>query len=60
MNRSYSDWSATVVRTLIDHGVPVVEAKNIVTDNEEWFVGAFHSGESAVLTADEWFTYNEE
>ena len=59
MSRLYSDWSATVVRTLIEHGVPALEAKNIVSDNEEWFVQAFDNGESAVLTADEWFNYEE-
>lgn len=35
-------------------GVPVMEAKHIPYDNEEWFRREFDACESAAMTAVEW------
>ncbi|WP_334043579.1 hypothetical protein [Burkholderia ambifaria] len=52
--RDFDDWAAEVARELMTHGVPLLEAKHLPYDEEEWFRREFDAGESAGMTALEW------
>jgi hypothetical protein len=38
--------------------VPLLDAKHIPYDEEEWFRREFDAGESAAMTAQDWFDNN--
>lgn len=58
MARSFDDWAADVARELTNLGMPMLEAKHVPYDNEEWFRREFDAGESAALTAQDWINSN--
>ncbi|MBN3729387.1 hypothetical protein [Burkholderia sp. Tr-20390] len=53
-SRGFDDWAAEVARAFVGLGVPLLEAKHIPYDNEEWFRREFDAGESAAMTAQDW------
>ncbi|CAN7780598.1 hypothetical protein LJR296_007974 [Cupriavidus necator] len=53
--RDFDSWAKEVARELESLGVPLLEARHIPYDNEEWFRREFDAAESAELTAQEWF-----
>ncbi len=56
--RDFDTWAADVARELASIGVPLLEAKHIPYDYAEWFRREFDGGESAAMTAVEWFNNN--
>lgn len=58
MARSFDDWAADVARELTSLGMPMLEAKHVPYDNEEWFRREYGAGESAALTAQDWLNSN--
>ena len=46
-----------MARELESLGVPLLDARHIPYDNEDWFRREFDAAESAELTAQEWFNH---
>jgi hypothetical protein len=58
MSSGFDAWAAQVARELVKLGVDALEAAHIPYDEEEWFRREFDGGESASMTALEWFNNN--
>ncbi len=58
--RDWGKWVAAVERELMSLGMSMIDAKNAVSDNEDWFEREFDGGEFAEITAGEWFSNEEE
>jgi len=54
----FDSWAADVARELVSLGVPLLDAKHIPYDEEEWFRREFDAGENAAMTAQDWFANN--
>jgi hypothetical protein len=50
----FHSWAAAVSRELANLGTPLLDAKQVPYDNEDWFRREFDAGESPVLTAADW------
>lgn len=57
-SRNFDAWAADVARELVKLGVPLLDAKHIPYEDEEWFRREFEGGEGAGITALEWFNNN--
>lgn len=51
---NFDDWASAVSRELTSLGMPMLEAKHVPYDNEDWFRHEFDAGESPALSAADW------
>ncbi|CAB3774583.1 hypothetical protein [Paraburkholderia humisilvae] len=56
--RDFDTWAAEASRELANLGMPMLDAKHVPYDKEEWFRREFDAGEDAAMTAQEWFSNN--
>jgi hypothetical protein len=54
----FDTWAAEVARELVNFGMPLLDAKHIPYDEEDWFRREFDAGETAPMTAKDWFDNN--
>ncbi|WP_157649224.1 hypothetical protein [Burkholderia ubonensis] len=52
---TFDKWATEVARELTDLGMPLLEARHVPYDNEDWFRHQFEAGENASMAAYEWF-----